>query len=740
MSLLGRMLGVVAGCGLAVVVGTLGTLGTVGLSGTDARAAGPAGLRVVSIDVTGRSSVALNEEITIRFNAPVTGASLTNGAISIFARDEAGEPIGDARPGRFRRKGNTVRFVPTLPTHARNPSDPTLDFFAPGTPQDDAFENGSFRAATDYLLIVAGGRARPPARSASVGALRRTATADFTTTDGVVAPLFLEEATVDSPPPLVRFTNPLDRVSSAIDGYVRPGGTPDVAIGTDVTVFLTGLPLDPATVRAPGAVQLTLVERLGALETPTDVPGDALIEQDRNRSILVFRPREPLEPHCTYALRIDRDVKDIRGQFELAHHAERLRLRSIHDFLTAVRRFDPDLPIELLPDPLASDIFDWPSQVEFERRGEIKRNVFALGNTRPWEIDPRVFAVFTTGAADTPTLTTPTFAEPRGGSLARVTRIDTPLGLQGAAGAGSAVVIPFALAQRRSRPAFIQAEYGIDLNADGAIDESEYLPATLDIRDGRHSGETQKIRSRRKKTVHQYETAPDTGRSNALVWNSTLDVRRSIFTSRLTVYTPQGRTVPDPNNPGRVLRLDGPGGAVFRVRTRRGARRASDWAVTGRFDLSAASTPDLTLDDVTSGAPTLIAWTAIHPDSEDFNDNDVLDPLIGEDMNGNGVLDEVPIAAAFDYYVLGVDEDPQELDAIELATLDWQPCTRSSDVGDADVDVTSSANGIANIFAWDVATDAPGDGAQVIFRARAFDGVQTGGRWVYRTDPVTIVD
>ncbi len=733
------VVGAAAGACLVLAVGA-STMDT-----AHARRAGPGKpLRVVSVSVDGLTQVALNQVIQIRFDRRVSRRSLTNGAISVLPLDRTTGATGDPRPGELRRRGNRVQFIPRLPTQARA-GGPAGEFFPAGSPQDDAFENGSFRIGTDYVVRIAGRPEKPAATSASGAKLRRTVTTEFRTADGASPgdPPFLLETYADTPPLRMLFANPTDRVVEARRSYAVVGGTPSVPTDIHVTLFGTGIPLDPTTIRAPGAVQLIRVETPDG-SGPTPVVGDALLEQDRNRMYLVFRPAEPLSERSTYALRVDESVTDLTGNYHVSDDPERARLTRAYEFLVDARRANPGVPVEFLAHPPVDLIFDWPPVSDADRGGVLKRNLLEIGDTRPWELDPRVFAVFTTVAAErpgTPPLVSEKRVQRRRPSLGRVTRVVTQLGLQGAEGAGQNVVIPFTLVQRRGRPpAFIEVQWGADHDLDGAIEEEEFSPATIDERDGRQTGATRKSRTRRGRARHQFVTAPGSGRSNATVWRSTTAVLGpSVFPLARIAYTPQGREIEDPDNPGSPLIQPGRGGAVIRLRTVRG-RRASAWSLTAPFALINSSRPALTLDGARPGAPTLIDWTAFDADSEDANGNGVLDVQELEDRNGDGLLDTAPVAVAFDFHLLGSDDDPATLTAAQLADLDWLPCSRAAGLGDPDDGVPSSPAGLAYTFAWDSVGDGVVAGARVILRGRPFDAQRIHGPWVYLTEPLTVED
>ena len=235
-----------------------------------------------------------------------------------------------------------------------------------------------------------------------------------------------------------------------------------------------------------------------------------------------------------------------------------------------------------------------------------------LGDTRPWEIDPRVFAIFTTGsdAGGAPVgAAAPTGRAGRGRSLARVARIVTPLGLQGLAGAGWNVIIPFTLAERRGRSSLIEAQFGIDRNADGRIEEGEFAPANLHSHDGRARGETRRSHTTRHGARREFLTAPASGRSNSLAWNSTADLDQGSYSRLRVLHTPQGRVIEDPNHPGQPMTVPGRGEIVFRIRAVRGRRRAGEWMQTAPFEWTTIGAPSLTIDGVTPGEPTFVEWS-----------------------------------------------------------------------------------------------------------------------------------
>ncbi len=328
---------------------------------------------------------------------------------------------------------------------------------------------------------------------------------------------------------------------------------------------------------------------------------------------------------------------------------------------------------------------------------------------------------------------------------AEVRSMQTPLGLQGKRGAGNNVVTPFSLLDRSRRKSDVEAQYGYDVNGDGIIADgtdpglpSEYFDATEDRRDARNT--------RKNKKPQLFSTAGDIGSSHAFVWNSGADIQSAHFPTLQILFTPQGRPVPDPNNPGSFLFDEAQAGVKIRVRAK--AKRGgatSAWSYSDAFALNNNTPPSMTIDEVVPNETSLptasdevveFLWTAFDDDSEDKNGNGVLDPLDLEDVNGNGVLDPEFVSVAFDYWRVPEGTDPTTLTADELAVLIWQPCTRAAGFGDPDDGVPSAPEGVGiqHTFAWDSLTDVGTVNARFILRAKPFDEKKESGEIVYFTD------
>ena len=332
---------------------------------------------------------------------------------------------------------------------------------------------------------------------------------------------------------------------------------------------------------------------------------------------------------------------------------------------------------------------------------------------------------------------------------AEVQNLQTPLGLQGTRGAGKNVVTPLSLVDKSRRKSDVEAQYGYDVNGDGIIAdgsdpnlESEYFPATEDRRDPRNT--------RKNKKPQLFSTAGGIGSSHGFVWNSSADVQNGHFPTIQILYTPQGRPVPDPNNPGSFLFDDAQAGVKLRVRAKaKKGGAVSAWAYSDAFALNNNTPPSMTIDEIvpnTTSTPTAsdeaveILWTAYDDDSEDKNGNGVLDPLDLEDENGNGVLDPEFVSVAFDYWRVPDNVDPTTLSSEELANLIWQPCTRAEGIGDPDDGVPSAPEGVGrqHTFAWDSTADVGTVYARYILRAKPFDEKHESGEIVYYPQGFTL--
>ncbi len=367
--------------------------------------------------------------------------------------------------------------------------------------------------------------------------------------------------------------------------------------------------------------------------------------------------------------------------------------------------------------------------------------------------------------------------------VAVVGRVETPLGTQGLRGAsrtaGGDVVVIFNLIDASRRRTDVDVQYGVDLNGDGQITDgspdpltgvatlNEYRTCTEDRQDPRDT--------RRNAKPQLFTTAGDIGASQAFVWKSVIDVGSQRFSTLEYKLTPQGRLIPDPDNPGSYLFATGPDGqpiltgVKLRVRasriigTGRTARRINGpWSYSGQFDLNNNHIPSATVDSIepnTTSTPTAsdekvrIHWTVYDQDSEDLNGNGVFDIQLGEDLNGNGVFDCEKVGVAFDYHRVAANENPltmtqAELDATDKVQGYWNACTRATDDGDTDSMVVSPISppqgglcsappgvGRHYVFTWNSIVDVGTVYAKYILRVRPFDQKREQGAFTYVTNP-----
>jgi hypothetical protein len=355
-----------------------------------------------------------------------------------------------------------------------------------------------------------------------------------------------------------------------------------------------------------------------------------------------------------------------------------------------------------------------------------------------------------------------------------VIAVDTPVGLQGADGAGANVVVAFRLYDRHRRRSNVEVQYGWDRNGDGKITDGternqdgrsagqpdEYAPATEDVTDPRDSRAVSPFLNPAK--LRPFRSDRGNGAADVFVWKSAQDVRTATLTKIEYALTPQGRRIPDPDNPGSFLFATGPDGSGtfagvrLRARARPRHEKPGRWVYTEPFSLDNSGKPSMAIDAAassSSAAPStvLVNWTAFHPDSEDLNGNGVLDVALGEDTNWNGMLDPVHVGVAFDWHRLAPGEDPTTMTPAQLAALSWSPCTREIGVGDTDsldarpgVPVPTSGDlaGVACapfpvgrhwVFAWDSAADVGATTDGFILRAAPFDQQRSVGATVYST-------
>ncbi len=333
-----------------------------------------------------------------------------------------------------------------------------------------------------------------------------------------------------------------------------------------------------------------------------------------------------------------------------------------------------------------------------------------------------------------------------------VGRVVTPLGLQGARGTGTRVVIPFTLIDATRAPADIEVEYGFDGSrgpVDGTIGPDEYFRATEDRLDPRNT--------RRNRKPQTYSTSADIGASHGFVWRSEADIASGRYETLQYRYTPQGRLVPDPDHPGSFLFAPSQPGVKIRIRAVSGSgkkRVVGPWVESDAFSLNNNNAPSMSIDAVLPNAtsvPTasdehvLVKWTAADPDSEDLNGNGIFEPQLGEDLNGDEVAQLERMGVAFDHAPLLPGQNPATMSDEELAALAWQPCTRAPEAdtdalpsGPADPAITASPIGRQYTFAWDSVADVGTVHGFYALRATPVDEKYENGATVYLRERVLI--
>ena len=338
---------------------------------------------------------------------------------------------------------------------------------------------------------------------------------------------------------------------------------------------------------------------------------------------------------------------------------------------------------------------------------------------------------------------------------AKVGRVDTPLGLQGSRGAGTEVVVPFTLIDGTRTPTDVEVQYGVDSSAAGTdgvgkITDDEYVACIENRLDSRNT--------RKNKKPQKFTTAGDIGASHAFVWSSAANVFSGRYETLMYQYTPQGRLIPDPDNPGSFLFAPELAGVKVRVRAVKGSgakRVVGAWVESKAFSLNNNTAPSMSIDAVLPNATSVptasdeaveVRWTATDADSEDLNGDGNLDPLDGEDRNGDGVLQAEYVGVAFDYYRVKAGEDPSGMADEELAALTWEECTRAAGVGNTDSlleepaanKIYASPNGKQWSFAWDSIADVGTVYDQFILRARVTDRKFEQGAYVYLRTPFVL--
>ncbi len=360
-----------------------------------AKAAGAA-MKITDIDVGDFAGIPQNKIISIQFSQVVDPASVSPATLQVRAQNAKGTGYTIQVPGSFQVAGSTVRFLPRLPTHLRDPADPAGGFFPAGSIKDNASLNAGFQPNKNHLITVVGSPSLSPVRSTSGRGLAHNYTARFTTSpDTIKSEAFTIDTYQDNPPPAFQFSNPPDKVAAADDQYALHGGTLDVPSAINVSIFGKKVPLSPNTLRPSGNVVCTLLARADDPSYRKVMGGSPFVEQNFDTVRMAWVPRFPLPDVSTYSLAISNKVLDLTEVYNFDANPGRLRLRAMYEFLVTARLLNPATPAQQLANPPLELIQeDWPTDAA--TRGTLKANLLALGDKYPDEINPRVMVMFTT--------------------------------------------------------------------------------------------------------------------------------------------------------------------------------------------------------------------------------------------------------------------------------------------------------------------------------------------------------
>lgn len=389
------------------MIGLIGGLavagaGTVLLDSPDAEARtkrrgrqrGP--LRLIDVSVADEGNVPGNAIIEMRFTRQIARSSVNPAVFQIRAQNADNTGFAKQVAGDFQWLGNLVRFYPRLPTHLRDPDSDDGGFYPVTHSRDDAEANAGLQPDTAIEIAILGNPNVAAVRAPRGRKLNKTYRQTFRTApEGDPTLQYTRETYQDNPPPGFVFSNPSDKVASVADQYALHGGTIGVPSNQRVTLFGRKVPISPPTLRQPGNVTLTLLERKGDTSQTKPIQGNPFVEQNFDGVRMVFEPRFALPDVGVYALRVTKDVKDLTEQLSFRSNQERLRLREIYAFMDAARTLQPGTPLEQLPSPDTNGLaFDWPTNQALH--GPLRRNILLLGDAFPAEIDPRVMILFST--------------------------------------------------------------------------------------------------------------------------------------------------------------------------------------------------------------------------------------------------------------------------------------------------------------------------------------------------------
>lgn len=336
--------------------------------------------------------------------------------------------------------------------------------------------------------------------------------------------------------------------------------------------------------------------------------------------------------------------------------------------------------------------------------------------------------------------------------LAAIAAIETP---ESTERRDPAVLVRFTLVQAEHRLTKVDFEVGYDRNGDGVIADgsqtglpSEYRPCTHQRQDDRDTGSARgPVRRGAKKSsrIPRFRAGADAGTLHAFSWNATADLPNAMLlaepSERLTEF---GWPMYDFDISSEPLQTSGETGVRLRVRTRAGAghkRVYSPWSYTDRFSVRNNEAPRLSIDSLTVGDVVSVRWTVSDPDTEDTNGNGYLDKRLGEDRDGDGMLDLTQASVWFEFLELPTDDPETPEDESQRPAGDWMSCAPgfAFGLGDGSLHMLSTAAGRSYSFVWNSNMDAAPPGGRVLFRAFAFDGQERSEPVVW-PDPIQLPD
>ncbi|MHC4473600.1 MAG: Kelch repeat-containing protein, partial [Planctomycetota bacterium] len=278
-----------------------------------------------------------------------------------------------------------------------------------------------------------------------------------------------------------------------------------------------------------------------------------------------------------------------------------------------------------------------------------------------------------------------------------IAALQTPLGLTGTRGTGPDVPIIYNIRDRQYDPAEVEIQYGVDLDGNLLIDESEWFVASPKD-DPRNHG------------TSNLETSPGTGSLHTYVWSSLDDILTGRHVTQDFVYTDTGRVLLDRGEP---VFESFPG---VRVRIRPTARgKQGKWAETDAFEVNNNNKPWVTISspdvppegatDQTCNEDVYVDWKAFDPDEDS-------------------------VTIAVDWVAVPSDYGDTARTSEELEDLGWKPAT-SSTAGDGTANLPAGRGGIDHTWVWSSVVDTGTVNGWMLLRFRPLDQKREVGYWQY---------